>query len=127
MYFTTGYAESVPFVGFSNVIFRSANDIAFSSSFEPLKMCHLPAAPFTNAHASAFTSLFHLKSCRPACSLSHCSCSAHKLTQWTGDKIKTPCNGTISELEAVTCNKERVFKLSFVGFASFRLPDGHCW
>lgn len=41
---------------------------------------------------------------------------ANKLTQWTGDKIKTPCNGTISELEGVTCNNERVFKLSFAGF-----------
>lgn len=44
---------------------------------------------------------------------------ANKLTQWTGDKIKTPCNGTISELEGVTCNNERVFKLSFAGFSLF--------
>jgi len=40
----------------------------------------------------------------------------NKLTQWTRDKLKTPCNGTISELEGVTCNNERVFKLSFAGF-----------
>lgn len=40
----------------------------------------------------------------------------NKLTQWTSDKLKTPCNGTISELEGVTCNNERVFKLSFAGF-----------
>uniref|UniRef100_A0A0C9S8C0 TSA: Wollemia nobilis Ref_Wollemi_Transcript_11718_1515 transcribed RNA sequence n=1 Tax=Wollemia nobilis TaxID=56998 RepID=A0A0C9S8C0_9CONI len=41
---------------------------------------------------------------------------AVKLTQWTKQKLQQPCNGTFSELEGVTCNNERVYKLSFAGF-----------
>ncbi|GLJ14427.1 hypothetical protein SUGI_0233210 [Cryptomeria japonica] len=41
---------------------------------------------------------------------------AQKLRQWTKQKLQSPCNGTFSELEGVTCNNERVYKLSFAGF-----------
>ena len=35
---------------------------------------------------------------------------------WTSDKLKMPCNDTISELEGVTCNNETVFRLNFASF-----------
>lgn len=44
---------------------------------------------------------------------------AQKLSTWTNQKLKTPCNGTFSELEGVTCNNERVYKLSFAGLGIY--------
>eukprot|EP01018_Ginkgo_biloba_P014918 Gb_00095 [translate_table: standard] len=41
---------------------------------------------------------------------------AKKLSQWTKHKLATPCVGTVSDLEGVTCNNDRVYKLSFAGF-----------
>ncbi|KAF3780101.1 Inactive LRR receptor-like serine/threonine-protein kinase [Nymphaea thermarum] len=40
-----------------------------------------------------------------------------KLAHWTKENLAAPCRGVISDLEGVTCNNDRIYKLSLVGLS----------